>query len=202
MVAILARPIERSAREDETTAGLASLASVRIPAEKRTASECSGDVLTVDFATCYAKELPRLAWFVMSLGANAHEAADVAQSAFVEAFPKWESIRHPLAWLRQVAGRIYYRRLERAETPLEVVPDCQGPRSAATAIEMHEEARAVLAALADLPAKQRQLMAWYVDGFSPAEIASELDADPAAVRQNLAKARRNLKKQLGIAEAP
>jgi RNA polymerase sigma-70 factor (ECF subfamily) len=41
-------------------------------------------------------------------------------------------------------------------------------------------------------------MAWYVDGFSPAEIAQELAADPAAVRQNLAKARRNLKKSLGI----
>jgi RNA polymerase sigma-70 factor (ECF subfamily) len=67
---------------------------------------------------------------------------------------------------------------------------------------MHDEARAVLAALADWPAKQRQVMAWHVDGFSPAEIASALDVDPAAVRQNLAKARGNLKKQLGIAKAP
>lgn len=39
-------------------------------------------------------------------------------------------------------------------------------------------------------------MAWYVDGYSPAEIAAELDADPAAVRQNLAKARKNLKQVL------
>jgi RNA polymerase sigma factor (sigma-70 family) len=201
MVAVLARPIERSAR-DETTAPSAPLASAGVPTDRPTAGECSGNALKTDFASCYAKELPSLAWFVMSLGANVHEAADVAQSAFVEAFPNWDSIRHPRAWLRQVAGRIYYRRLDRAETPLEVIPDRQGPVSAATATELHDEARTVLAALADLPAKQRQVMAWHVDGFSPAEIASALDVDPATVRQNLAKARRNLKKQMGIAEAP
>jgi hypothetical protein len=34
--------------------------------------------------------------------------------------------------------------------------------------------------------------------FSPAEIACELSADPAAVRQNLAKGRKNLKLLLGF----
>lgn len=32
-------------------------------------------------------------------------------------------------------------------------------------------------------------MAWTIDGFSPAEIARELDVDPATARQSLAKAR-------------
>lgn len=195
MAAVLAERIHRQAQEDETIALPAPTASAWAPVDGPTAGECSGKALTTDFASCYAKELSSLAWFVMSLGANVHEAADVAQSAFVEAFPNWDSIRHPRAWLRQVAGRIYYRRLDRAETPLEVIPDRQGPASAATAtaMELHDEAQMVLAALADLPAKQRQVMAWYVDGFSPAEMASALDVDPAAVRQNLAKARRNLK---------
>ncbi len=138
----------------------------------------------------------------MSLGASAHEAADVAQSAFVEALAAWGGIRHPRAWLRQVAGRIYYRRLDRAETPLEVIPDSQGQGSASTATELRDEARAVLAALADLPPKQRQAMAWHVDGFAPGEIAAALDVAPDAVRQNLVKARRNLKKRLGMAGAP
>jgi RNA polymerase sigma-70 factor (ECF subfamily) len=66
-------------------------------------------------------------------------------------------------------------------------------------VELHDEARRVLAALADLPPKQRQVMAWIIDGFSPAEIARELDVDPATIRQSLAKARKNLKQQLGIA---
>jgi RNA polymerase sigma factor (sigma-70 family) len=80
-----------------------------------------------------------------------------------------------------------------------VLPDRQGPLSAATEVELHDEARTVLAALADLPPKQRQVMAWSIDGFSPGEIALELDVDPAAVRQNLAKARKNLKQALEVA---
>jgi RNA polymerase sigma-70 factor (ECF subfamily) len=99
----------------------------------------------------YTKELPCLVWFVMSLGASPQDAADVAQSAFVEAFLAWVAIRHPRAWLRQVVGRIYYRRLDRAKLPLETIPECQGPISSATVVELRDEAQAVLAALADLP---------------------------------------------------
>lgn len=152
-----------------------------------------------DFSACYARELSSLVWFVMSLGADAHRAADVAQSAFAEAFAVWARIEHPTAWLRRVAGRLYYRHLVPQETPVEDVPDRQGPLSAAGEVELHDEAHRVLAVLADLPPKQRQVMAWTIDGFSPAEIARELDVDPATIRQSLAKARKNLKEQLGIA---
>jgi RNA polymerase sigma factor (sigma-70 family) len=157
------------------------------------------ETLATDFSACYARELSSLVWFVMSLGADAHRAADVAQSAFAEAFVVWDRIQHPTAWLRRVAGRLYYRNLVTQETSVEDVPDRQGPLPTASVVELHDEARRVLAALADLPPKQRQVMAWAIDGFSPAEIARELDVDPATVRQSLAKARKNLKQQLGIA---
>jgi len=110
----------------------------------------------------------------------------------------WDRIQHPTAWLRRVAGRLYYRYLITQETSVEDVPDRQGPLSAASMVELDDEARRMLAALADLPPKQRQVMAWTIDGFSPAEIARELDVDPATVGQSLAKARKNLKQQLGI----
>jgi RNA polymerase sigma-70 factor (ECF subfamily) len=157
-----------------------------------------GGAAMTDFSACYARELSSVVWFVMSLGADPHRAADVAQSAFAEAFVVWDRIQHPTAWLRRVAGRLYYRHLVPQETSVEDVPDQQGPLSAAGAVELRDEARAVLAALADLPPKQRQVMAWTIDGFSPAEIARELDVDPATIRQSLAKARKNLKQQLGI----
>jgi RNA polymerase sigma factor (sigma-70 family) len=154
-------------------------------------------VPAADFADCYAREMPGLVWFVMSLGASAEVAADAAQSAFADAFPVWPAIRHPRAWLRRVAQRGYYRCGFR-ETPVESPPDQPGSLPTATAVELREEASAVLVALATLPPKQRQVMAWCIDGYSPAEIARELGADPAAVRQNLAKARKNLKQMLGI----
>lgn len=157
--------------------------------------------MAADFASCYARELPGLVWFVMSLGAGAEAAADAAQSAFTDAFPVWPSIQHPHAWLRRVAQRAYYRRAAR-EIPVESPPDRPGPLPTASAAELHDEARAVHTALACLPPKQRQVMAWSIDGYSPAEIAAELAADPAAVRQNLAKARKNLKRRLGLAGSP
>ena len=61
-----------------------------------------------DFADCYSRELPGLIWFVMSLGASAEMAADVAQSAFADAFPVWPAIQYPRAWLRRVAQRGYW----------------------------------------------------------------------------------------------
>lgn len=173
--------------------------SLPIPFGDSVEKELGSEPAATDFSACYARELSSLTWFVMSLGADAHRAADVAQSAFAEAFAVWDRIQHPTAWLRRVAGRLYYRHLVTQETSVEDVPDRQGPLSAASVVELHDEARRVLKALADLPPKQRQVMAWTIDGFSPAEIARELDVDPATVRQSLAKARKNLKQQLGIA---
>lgn len=118
----------------------------------------------------------------MSLSANAEVAADVAQSAFTDAFPLWPTIRHPRAWLRRVAERGYYRRGFR-ETLVESPPERPGPLATASDVELRDEARAVLAALAGLPPKQRQVMAWCIDGYSPAQIAGEIGADPVAVRQ-------------------
>jgi RNA polymerase sigma factor (sigma-70 family) len=151
-----------------------------------------------DFAVCYRREMPGLVWFVMSLGASAEEAADAAQSAFAAAFAVWETIRYPAAWLRRVAQRAYYRQAVSREIPLDTAPDLPGPLSVTATVEFRDEAREVLAALAELPARQRQVMAWYVDGFSPTEIARQLGADPAAVRQSLANARKNLKHRLGV----
>jgi RNA polymerase sigma factor (sigma-70 family) len=160
----------------------------------RREQDSPASLAAADFADCYSRELPGLIWFVMSLGASAEMAADVAQSAFADAFPVWPAIQYPRAWLRRVAQRGYCRCGSR-ETPVESPPERLSPLPAVSAAELRDEARAVLAAL---PPKQREVMAWCIDGYSPAEIASELGADPAAVRQNLAKARKNLKQTFGI----
>jgi RNA polymerase sigma factor (sigma-70 family) len=152
----------------------------------------------LDFAACYRQHLPGLVWFVMSLGASADEAQDAAQSAFAAAFPVWDTIRHPQAWLRRVAERVHCRSRSSREFPVEITSDRPWPPLVSSSVELRDEAAEVLAALAALPARQRQIMAWHVDGFSPAEIARELNMEQAAVRQNLAKARKNLKRLLGF----
>jgi RNA polymerase sigma-70 factor (ECF subfamily) len=142
-------------------------------------------------------EVAALVRHVMFHGATAEEAWDAAQTAFAEAYRVWATIRSPRAWLRTVAVRAYLRSAV-PETPTDSPPDRPDPSSAALRVELGEQERFVLAALAGLPGKQRQVMAWSMDGFSPGEIAQVLDEEPAAVRQNLRRARQNLKRQLGI----
>ncbi len=197
MELLLARPDERIATQEARPAASTPSWQAVGPDAQPSGSVSGSAGVALDFADCYARDMAGLIWFVMSLGATAEVAADVAQSAFADAFPVWPKIRHPRAWLRRVAERGYYRRGSR-ETPVESPPERPGPLPTASAAELRDEARTVLAALAALPPKQRQVMAWCIDGYSPAEIARELGADPAAVRQNLAKARKNLKQLLGI----
>ena len=43
-----------------------------------------------------------------------------------------------------------------------------------------------------LPLRQRQVMAWTLDGYTPAQIADELQITAEAARSSLKKARRTL----------
>lgn len=141
----------------------------------------------------YRAELAGLVRHVMFHGASTEQAWDAAQSAFSQAYPVWSRIRVPRAWLRTVAVRAYWRSAV-PETPTDAPPEHPDPASdrGLTPVELGEQERLVLRALAGLPVKQRQVMAWTIDGYAPAEIADALGEDPAAVRQNLRRARKNL----------
>ncbi len=153
------------------------------------------DGARVQFDQFYREEMPALARFVRRYGADAYAAADAAHDAFTEVYPQWEAIEHPRAWLRLVACRIYYRRRLR-EIPVEEVPD--RPVIYEDLVEIGEQARRVYCALAALPERQRQVMAWHLDGYANSEIARHLSISDAAVRQNLCRGRQALKKWLGL----
>ncbi|MFC5900714.1 RNA polymerase sigma factor [Streptomyces zhihengii] len=52
--------------------------------------------------------------------------------------------------------------------------------------------------LLQLPAKQRAVMAWTLDGFTAQECAVAMGISPEAARQNLSRARAGLKAALGL----
>jgi RNA polymerase sigma factor (sigma-70 family) len=154
----------------------------------------SGGLHDVEFAEFFRAEHKKLIRFVIALGADGDEAAELAQVAFVKAFEGWDVIRTPRAWIRRVAMNelAAARQAARRETPQASLPDAPAPVSVALAVELTEEARQVLAALRALPPGQRQVMAWIIDGFGAAEIAREMGVSPESVRQSHAKARKNL----------
>ncbi|MEU2772889.1 sigma-70 family RNA polymerase sigma factor [Streptomyces sp. NPDC007162] len=150
------------------------------------------------FALFYYRHAAGLIRFVMRLGATPHEAADAVHTAFTEAFPRWPQITAPHAWLRTVSTRSYLRQTAGREHPTALIPDTPGGACPAETVALKEEEQRVYTALAVLPPRQRHVMAWHLDGFTHAEIASALGITPEAVRQNYARARAALKRSLGL----
>jgi WhiB family transcriptional regulator, redox-sensing transcriptional regulator len=171
----------------------------------RATYELSTDVLTVppepgavviaEFEALYAAEFIRLVIFLMKYGLSYPDANDAAQEAFIEALRQWQVIRSPRAWLRRVALR---QHKQRPEYPQSEVP-VNDPLDLPEDLEIREQTRFVMEAIRALPPAQRAVMAWTYDGFSPAEIAEQLECDASAVRKNLQRARATLKRALGLA---
>ncbi|MGI5338567.1 RNA polymerase sigma factor [Streptomyces sp. CA-181903] len=147
-----------------------------------------------EFASFYAQTMPRLVVFVLRHGADVHEAAEAAQAAFVQAWERWETIEHPNAWLRTVAFRHLLRLRDRREGPFQNLEDPPGGVCPLERIELDAQEALVLKVLADLPMQQRRVFAWIYDGFSARETAELLKITPEAVRQNLARARKSLRR--------
>src|SRR5215475_7727609 len=146
-----------------------------------------------EFEEFYRTEFGRLVAFLLYHGASLAQAADVAQDAMAQAFRSWPRIESPRAWVRTVAGRMFARRLAAVEeTPAEDVPEPTPPLRSPSPTEEWEQRHEILRLLRSLPARQRQVMAWTLDDYTPTEIAEILGMEPAAVRQNLRRARTRL----------
>jgi RNA polymerase sigma factor (sigma-70 family) len=153
----------------------------------------------LSFPGFYRSQTPSLVAFVMWLGAGAEEAADVAQETMTRAWQNWEEIKLPHAWVRTVASREYRRRIAAChdEPAAEIPGHLLSPGMAADEASMLGPEQAwVLDLLRLLPYRQRQVMAWAYDGYTPAEIADYLNLDSGTVRVSLHKARETLKRHL------
>ncbi len=158
------------------------------------------------FSDFYQAELPQLLRFLVKQGATWEESWDAAQDAFLEAYRRWDSIAYPRAYIRTTGWRAYVHRRQRA---VEDVRRATGdldwlPRPCFADLQLGEGEALVLAALAGLPERQRQVMAWCYDGYSPKETAAILGLTSDAVRQSLSEARRSLRQTLGgmLAQSP
>ncbi|MDP4511846.1 sigma-70 family RNA polymerase sigma factor [Nonomuraea turcica] len=159
--------------------------------------ELDSDLL--DFAEWYQNNLGALVWFAMLLGARRHEALDLTHDALVAAYPHWATIARPRAYVRASITRAYRHRRNIAdkEFPVDQVPDhVARPDNALDDIEFDDQQQRVLNMIRQLPWRQRQIMAWTLDGYAPGEIAKMLGLRGGTVRVNLLKARNALKNLL------
>ncbi|HEV7452669.1 MAG TPA: sigma-70 family RNA polymerase sigma factor [Pseudonocardiaceae bacterium] len=149
------------------------------------------------FCEFYREFLPNLVGFLMFQGASRPDAAEVAQDTMTKAYQRWSEIDNPKAWARTVASRAWVRRItSNKEDLVEHLPELNPLLPPSIDAERWEQQHEVLRVLDRLPPRQREVMAWTLESYTPAEIAVELKITAEAVRANLMKARRTLAEYL------
>jgi RNA polymerase sigma-70 factor (ECF subfamily) len=179
------------------------------------------------FRILFRIEYPRLVAHLVSRGvqrADAEESAEYALTTLYTERPGIETDVH--AWLIIVAWRHHCRRTRRRQSLTDgagagetsgenrqAAPDrdgrqqrrtprpAEGRNAAEEWVELHDEERAVIVALQQLPRRQRDCMALFFDGYKAREIADLLDMRAATVRSNIRHAKETLRRVLFGGEA-
>jgi len=140
----------------------------------------------------------RVAWRVT----GGYEAEDIVQETFVKLWHNPAQVRDASllrGWLmRVVSNAAIDRGRRRRPGSLDDAPDVpDGRPGAEITMERNSAARAVDGAMAQLPERQRLVLALvYFEGLSNIEAAAAMDSSVEAVESLLSRARRSLKQSL------
>jgi RNA polymerase sigma-70 factor, ECF subfamily len=149
---------------------------------------------TAAFRELYQSYGPRVKAYMMRQGADAATAEDLAQETL---FTVWRRASlyvaekgSAAAWIFAIARNVRIDRLRR-EMPWQELPDDRMEQASAEpqpdeAVSARERGARVRAALAQLPAEQREVVALsYLDGLSHGEIAQRLGVPLGTVKSRM-----------------
>jgi DNA-directed RNA polymerase specialized sigma24 family protein len=144
-----------------------------------------------EFDAFFRADFPPLVAFLCKAGFEVGTARDVAAEAMLHALEAWPTVEDPRAWVRRAAGRL----LEAADPGLraEWAP-ARDPRDDEELTALVGRHARLIDLLTALPGRQRLVLAWSLDGFTPAQIAEALRIAPATVRSNLRHVRERLRR--------
>ncbi len=151
-----------------------------------------------DFDEFFRGEFILLVAHLRRLGHQLEESRDAAAEAMFCALRSWGHLESPHAWVRVAAQRIVLRERKQQRKTAERAIEA-GLAAQESGPDLSEEVTGrlrVVALLASLPSKQREVMGWYLDGFETHEIAKNLGIAEATVRSTKRHARKLLKKHL------
>jgi RNA polymerase sigma-70 factor (ECF subfamily) len=150
---------------------------------------------------------PRYAARAISLArgivGNDADAEEIVQDAFLRVWvnaPRWRPQAAFRTWFYRIVFNLSLNRRRRAPfLPLAEAGDPPDPATGASErIERNETDRAVAAAIADLPQRQRAAIALtYVEELTNAEAAMVLRTSIAGIESLLVRAKRTLREKLG-----
>jgi RNA polymerase sigma-70 factor (ECF subfamily) len=140
--------------------------------------------------------------YALRLTGRADLADDLTQETLLRAWRKRDALREPRVarvWLLRIATNLWADQLRRKKfraVPLPDEPIC--PRGIpAENINQTEQVRLALAAMGQLPPRQRQVLYLATcEELSHAEVADVLGIELSAVKSNLSLARQEMRRRL------
>jgi DNA-directed RNA polymerase specialized sigma24 family protein len=150
-----------------------------------------------DFNDFYRTFVSTLVAFLVCQGAGLNDAADITQETMTTAYQWWSEIDHPKAWARTAASRKLARQIAGIEKDPIEAPERNSLLPVSIDMGTWEQRHEILTVLTRLSARQRQVMAWTLEGYAPAEIANEPQSSFQTIRTDLTQARRTLAAYLG-----
>lgn len=183
----------------------ASSRSQPVPAQAPTARSRSPQAVE-EYCRFYRQEFASLCRFLYHRGAAVDSVSDLAQEAMEELWLQWGTVYAPRSWIRVVASRKCAASRTAAREAQALLPRIATDEGgvdehAHAAFGLSAEEAHVLRVLRQLPDRQALVMAWTLDGYTPAEIAARINSTAGAVRKALFDARNALKlRGLGIGE--
>jgi len=153
------------------------------------------------FSTLYERYYPRVYRYLLTRTATPEDAADLTQTAFLNAYrglPRFRSGSAPFAaWLFRIARNtaIDAQRRRRQAAPWEAVPALPAPALTPEAqVIQSERLNHLRALIASLDREQRELLALrFAGGLSSREIAPLVGKSQSAVKKKLARTMHDLK---------
>ncbi|HET9551526.1 MAG TPA: sigma-70 family RNA polymerase sigma factor [Anaeromyxobacteraceae bacterium] len=169
----------------------ALLASVRQGGEPRRAA----------FAVVYRNLREPILALGLHLTGRLTDAEDVLQETFLlvyRALPGFRGEARLSTWVFQIALRVGLQLRGRRRNHAEVDPETPAPRDTEAALIARDEAARLRAAVADLPAEHRAVLALFaVEGLGHRAIAEVLGVPEGTVWSRLHTARRRLGEVMG-----
>ncbi|MFD0314900.1 SigE family RNA polymerase sigma factor [Streptomyces flavalbus] len=139
------------------------------------------------------------------LTGDAHHAEDLTQTALAKAYRSWRRVSradHPEAYVRRMlvtCNRDRFRKRRVTEALTAAPPERAGRDESVARVD---ERGALLAALAQLPKRQRAVVVLrYWEDLSEAEVADTLGCSPGTVKSQASKGLAKLRTYPGLARA-
>jgi RNA polymerase sigma-70 factor (sigma-E family) len=174
-----------------------------------TETEQAGPSRQQEFGQFMTARWPGLVRLAYGLTGDRWLAEDVAQAALASAYAAWWRVRRaddPDAYVRRIlinTSRRRFRRrrvAEQAHEPQELANSPLADTAVADPAELIGERSALLAALRELPTRQRAIVLLrYWDDLSDAQVAAILGCSPGTVRSQASRALAKLRSSAVLA---